>query len=203
MYYLTHMHPLRAYIHRFVPLTDAEWAPLAAGLSVRQLRRKQDFVTQAQPAPELALVISGACRLFYTGADGEERTTYFFFENHLLGSYQSCLTGQPSQFSIQALAPTELVTFPYALLRRLFDEYPVYERFGRLLAEYHLLGTDARLTELLLLSPEQRYQALLRSHKTKILERVPQQYVASYLGVTPVSLSRIRARLLADDAEPM
>lgn len=93
------------------------------------------------------------------------------------------------------LAPTELLTFPYALLLELYDTWPVYERFGRLLAEYHLLGTDARLSELLLLSPEQRYQALLGSHKIKILERIPQHYIASYLGVTPVSLSRIRARV--------
>ncbi|MET4105155.1 Crp/Fnr family transcriptional regulator [Hymenobacter sp. UYP22] len=193
------MHPLRTYIQRFVSLTDAEWAPLAAGLVSRQLRRKEDFVTQGRLAPELAMVVSGACRLLYTRPDGEERTTYFFFDNHLMGSYQSCLTGQPSQFSIQALAPTELLTFPYALLRQLFDQHPVYERFGRQLAEYLLLGTDARLAELLLLSPEQRYQALLHSHKTKILERIPQQYIASYLGITPVSLSRIRARLQADD----
>ena len=193
------MHPLRAYIHRFTPLTDAEWAPLAAALTERRLRRKEQFVIQGAPAPELALVLSGSCRLFYTRPDGEERTTYFFFDNHLMGNYQSCLTGQPSQFSIQALAPTELLTFPYAVLHALFDTFPIYERFGRRLAEYHLLGTDARLTELLLLSPEQRYQTLLSSHKIKILERIPQQYIASYLGVTPVSLSRIRARVQEQD----
>lgn len=193
------MHPLRTYIQRFVPLTGAEWAPLAAALTTRRLARKELFVTQDAPAPELALVLTGSCRLFYTRPDGEERTTYFFFENHLMGSYQSCLTGQPSQFSIQALAPTGLVRFPYAVLQELFDRFPVYERFGRRLAEYHLLGTDARLAELLLLSPEQRYQALLASHKTKILARIPQQYIASYLGVTPVSLSRIRARVQDQD----
>ncbi|MDF7811934.1 Crp/Fnr family transcriptional regulator [Hymenobacter sp. YC55] len=193
------MHPLRACIHHFVSLTDAEWAPLAAGLQARQLARRELFVTQGKPSTDLCLVLSGACRLFYTRPDGEEKTTYFFFENHLMGSYQSCLTGQPSAFSIEALAPTELLVFPYALLVALYDEWPVYERFGRLLAEYLLLGTDARLAELLLLSPEQRYQALLRSHKTKILERVPQHYIASYLGITPVSLSRIRARLMESD----
>lgn len=193
------MHPLRAYIHRFVTLTDAEWAPLAATLQTRQLARRELFVVPEQPSADIALLLSGACRLFYTRPDGEEKTTYFFFEHHLMASYQSCLTGQPSAFGIQALAPTELVVFPYALLRSLYDTWPVYERFGRLLAEYHLLGTDARLAELLLLSPEQRYSALLRSHKTKILERIPQHYIASYLGVTPVSLSRIRARLLAED----
>ncbi|HEX8425403.1 hypothetical protein [Hymenobacter sp.] len=78
-----------------------------------------------------------------------------------------------------------MLVFPYALLSALYEDWPVYERFGRLLAEYHLLGTDAQLAELLLLSPEQRYQALLSSHKTKILERTPQHCIASYLGVTP------------------
>ena len=193
------MHPLRQYIHRFTSLTDAEWAPLAAALKPQRLARKAYFVEQGHLNHNIALLLEGACRLFYTRPDGEEKTTYFFFENHLMASYPSCLTGQASALSIQALAATKLVVFPYALLRQLYDEWPVYERFGRRLAEYHLLGTDARLTELLLLSPEQRYQALLSSHKTKILARIPQHYIASYLGITAVSLSRIRARLLEED----
>lgn len=190
------MHPLRAYLHRFVPaLTDADWQPLADVLRPRHVARGKYFVQAGEYRPELALLLSGCCRLYYPRPDGEERTTYFFFENHLLGDYPSCLTGQPSQFCIQALTDTELVVFDYAVLRRLYDERPVYERFGRLVAEYHLLGTDARLVEQLLLSPEERYRALLASGKTKILERIPQHLVANYLGVTPVSLSRIRGRV--------
>jgi CRP-like cAMP-binding protein len=164
-------------------------------LRPRHLARGQHFVRAGEHLPVLALLLTGTCRLYYPRPDGEERTTYFFFENHLLGDYTSCLTGQPSQFSIQALADTELVVFDYALLRQLYEQRPVYERFGRLLAEYHLLGTDARMVELLLLSPEERYRALLASGKTKILERIPQHLVANYLGITPVSLSRIRARV--------
>ena len=189
------MHPLRTYIHRFVSLTDAEWAPLAASLSQRHLSRRQSFVVQGQPSSDVALVLTGTCRLFYTRPDGEERTTYFFFENHLMASYLSCLTGQVSPFGIEALVPTEIAVLPYAVLRDLYDQYPVYELFGRLMAEYHLLGTDARLVEQLMLSPEERYRALLASGKTKILERIPQHLMANYLGVTPVSLSRIRARV--------
>ena len=145
--------------------------------------------------PTTAWMAQGNCRLYYLRPNGEERTTYFFFENHLLGDYPGCLTGQPSQLNIQALTDTDLVVFDYAVLRQLYDECPAYERFARLVAEYHLLGTDARLTEQLLCSPEERYRALLASGKTKILERVPQHLVANYLGVTPVSLSRIRARV--------
>ena len=193
------MHPLRTYIQRFVPLTDAEWAPLAGSHEVR-LARHAHFVAPGQAAtrPEMALVLSGALRLYYPRPDGEERTTYFFFENHLLADYRACLTGQPSQLGVQALANCELVVFDYAVLRWLYDEWPVYERFGRCLAEYHLLGTDARLVEQLVLSPEARYRQLLASGKTKILERVPQHLVANYLGITPVSLSRIRARVAAE-----
>lgn len=194
------MHPLRAYIERFVPLTDAEWAPLAGAVRPLHLPRHAHFVEAGQRRPQLALVLSGALRLYYPRPGGEERTTYFFFENHLLGDYPGCLTGQPSQFSIQALAECKLLVFDYIILRELYDEWPVYERFGRLVAEYHLLGTDARLVEQLTLSPEERYRQLLRSGKTKILARVPQHLVANYLGITAVSLSRIRARVAAEGA---
>ncbi|QNE42415.1 Crp/Fnr family transcriptional regulator (plasmid) [Hymenobacter sp. NBH84] len=190
------MHPLRAYLLRFVPeLTDNDWQPLAQALRVQHLARGEHFLQAGEHRPVLALLLRGTCRLYYPRPNGEERTTYFFFENHLLGDYAGCLTGQPSQLSIQALVDTELVVFDYAVLHRLYEERPVYERFGRLLAEYHLLGTDARLVEHLLLSPEERYRALLASGKTKILERIPQHLVANYLGITAVSMSRIRARV--------
>ncbi|SNC61326.1 cAMP-binding domain of CRP or a regulatory subunit of cAMP-dependent protein kinases [Hymenobacter gelipurpurascens] len=190
------MHPLRAYLHRFIPsLTDADWQPLAQALRPLHLARGEHFVQAGERRHELAILLQGSCRLYYPRPDGEERTTYFFFENHLLGDYPGCLTGQPSQLSIQALTDAELLVFDYAVLRQLYEERPVYERFGRLVAEYHLLGTDARLVEQLMLSPEERYRALLSSGKTKILECIPQHLVANYLGVTPVSLSRIRARV--------
>ena len=92
---------------------------------------------------ELVLVLSGSCRLYYPRSVGEERTTYFFFENHLLGDYSGCLTGQPSQFGIQALTDTKPVVFDEAVLRRLYDERPVYERFGRLVTEYRPLDPSA------------------------------------------------------------
>nr|WP_262908854.1 Crp/Fnr family transcriptional regulator [Hymenobacter translucens] len=176
-------------------MTDADWQPLAEALRPLSLARGEHFVRAGDYRPELAMLLSGCCRLYYLRPDGEERTTYFFFENHLLGDYPGCLTGQRSSLHIQALTGSELVVFDYAVLRRLYQERPIYEQFGRLLAEYHLLGTDARLVEHLLLSPEERYRALLASGKTKILERIPQHLVANYLGVTPVSLSRIRARV--------
>jgi CRP-like cAMP-binding protein len=193
---LTHMlHPLRAHLQNFVPLTDEEWAPLAAALRPHHLARGDYFVTAGQYQPHIAFVLHGACRVYCVRPDGEERTTYFFFEQHLMADYTSCLTGQPAQFSIQALADTELVVFDYAVLQQLYHEWPIYERFGRLVAEYLLVGTGERMLDLLLRTPAERYTDLLASGKHKIIERIPQHLIANYLGITAVSLSRIRARV--------
>jgi len=87
------------------------------------------------------------------------------------------------------------LSFPYKVLVSLYDESHAWERFGRILAEYLALGLEERMTELLMLSPEERYIKLIEGNKKKIIERIPQHYIANYLGITPVSLSRIRKRL--------
>jgi len=74
-----------------------------------------------------------------------------------------------------------------------------WERFGRKVAEYAMMGLEERMVGLLMLSPEDRYLQLLGSNKKKIIERIPQHHIANYLGITPVSLSRIRNRISKKD----
>jgi CRP-like cAMP-binding protein len=112
-----------------------------------------------------------------------------------MSAYMSCLTGQPSLVTIEALSAGSYLSFSYAALAGLFEQRMAWQKFGRLLAEYLSLGLEERMVSLLLLSPEERYRALLTGNKKKILERVPQHYIANYLGMTPVSLSRIRNRV--------
>ena len=187
---------LRHYLTRFVELTDLEWEALEKHLIVKTISKKGFVIQQGQTANEIGFLLSGSCRLFYE-KDGDEKTTYFFFENNLVGGYLSCLTGQPSTLSIQALEDCELICFNYTVLTALYQQFPAYQLFGRKLAKYLFMGLDVRLAELLTLSPEERYLKFIGTPaKRKIIERIPQQYVASYLGVTPVSLSRIRRRII-------
>jgi CRP-like cAMP-binding protein len=139
------------------------------------------------------MVVSGNMRHYYT-RDGLEQTTYFYFEGALVSAYISCITNKPSQLTIEAITDCKLLVFPYAALADLFVQSHTWERFGRLLAEYLAIGLEERMVTLLTLSPEERYHDLLRGGKDKILARIPQHYIASYLGITPVSLSRIRNR---------
>ena len=97
--------------------------------------------------------------------------------------------------SIEALTDCSLLVFTYETLQSLYKQSRQWERFGRLIAEYLAIGLEERMTGLLMLSPVERYHQLLQSNKHKILERIPQHYIASYLGITPVSLSRIRNRI--------
>ena len=186
---------LRTAIQRFVQLTDKDWELLIPQLRYRSLERGENWISEGQKEQDMGLVLEGNMRHYYT-RDGEEKTTYFYFENHFVGSYFSAIIGAPSLLTIEALTPCRILTFPFAHLRSLFDQSKQWERFGRLLAEYVAMGLEERMTGLIMLSPEERYLQLLEGNKQKIIERIPQHYIANYLGITPVSLSRIRKRLL-------
>lgn len=186
---------LFAAIARFIPLSAQEQALLLPHLEVRRLSRHELFATEGKVADEVGFVLEGDMRHYYT-RDGEQKTTYFYFEQHFVSSYISCMTGKPSLLTIEALTGCRLLVFPYRVLLQLFDQSPAWERFGRLLAEYLAIGLEERMSDLLLLSPEERYLQLLQGNKQKIITRIPQHYIASYLGITPVSLSRIRNRLM-------
>jgi CRP-like cAMP-binding protein len=185
----------RTAVCKFVPLSDAEWALLEPHVEITSLKRQQNFATEGKRANEVGFLLEGSMRHFYM-RDGEEKTTYFYFEDHFVSAYISCITGRPSELTIQALTDCTMLVFKYSEMRRLFDVSHTWERFGRLVAEYLATGLEERMTGLLMQSPEERYEALILGNKQKIIERIPQHYISSYLGITPVSLSRIRARMV-------
>lgn len=185
---------LRAAIGRFVQLDDSEWSLLVPHIEERKLRKHELLAQEGKIANEVGFLLDGNMRHYYT-LDGEEKTTYFYFEGHFVSAYLSCITGKKSDLSIEALSDCSLLVFKYSSLRQLFDQSHKWERFGRLIAEYLAIGLEERMAGLLMHTAEERYVILLESNKQKILERIPQHYVANYLGITPVSMSRIRNRL--------
>lgn len=192
----THEHTiaLRKSFERFGKLADDDWALLLPYLTTKELRKHDLFCKEGKRSFDVAFVVNGTFRHFYT-KDGEERTTYFYFANDLMCSYVSCITAQPSLLSIEALTGAELLCFPYSALLTLYQQSHSWQTIGRHLAEYIAIGLEERMVSLLIQSPEERYRDLLNSNKKKIIEQIPQQYIANYLGITPVSMSRIRKRL--------
>jgi CRP-like cAMP-binding protein len=185
---------LKNYIEKFVKLSGETWLALESKLYYKKLPAKTFFTKIGEVEDEIGFVISGSLRHYYEKGDGE-RTTYFYFENHLLSSYISFIHQQPSLLAIETLEDTELLCFNYSTMQELYTGFQDWQIFGRKVAEYLAIGLEERMVSLLLKSPEERYIELLESNKKKITERIPQQYIASYLGITPVSLSRIRNRI--------
>ena len=185
---------LHASLLQMVPLTDAAWNDLQQRLVSRTYKKHELFIAEGKVCKELAFISRGSFRLFKV-MDGVEVTTYFSFENNWISSYASFLTKAPSYVSVQAMEDSEIWVMSYDDMQFMYAHHPVFERFGRLMAEYIFTCIDERMHSLLLKTPEERYLKALHDN-TLYFERVPQHYIASYLGVAPESLSRIRRRVM-------
>ena len=187
----------REHLKKYVVFNEAEWILFSQHLTLSKLKKRHYFAEHGKVCDKVGFIVKGAVRYFHV-KDGEEITGYFSFENEYLSSYKSYLTGRPSLTYIQALEDTKLITFTKKDMdQMLANPMLAYkmERFGRLIAEDYLICYEDRITAFITQSPEERYLELLNTGK-EILQRIPQHYVANYLGITPVSLSRIRKRIL-------
>lgn len=118
-------------------------------------------------------------------------TENFFFENSIIARVESLLTGKPSRKAIQILEDAEIISINAPALFRLYDQFPSIERLFRKIFEAAYVDTVNRIEGIQFHTAEERYNALL-NEAPDVLKRVPLKYIASYLGITQVSLSRIR-----------
>ena len=169
-----------------VRLVDELWEPL--GLS-----RGEDFLRAGATSRYVGYLEAG-CLHYHVDVDGDARTYAFALEGDFVGNYESFLAGAPSARAITALEDSRLWRLSAAGLARLYDEVDAGERFGRLVVEAVFLATLGQLTSFYTDDPEARYRRLVRDQPA-VVQRVPQYVIASYIGVRPQSLSRIRRRL--------
>ena len=185
---------LHAFMMQMVNLNDEAWNDMQQRLVCRTYKKRETFVVEGKICNQLAFITKGAFRL-YKMIDGVEITTYFSFENNWISAYTSFLQQLPSYITIEAIEESDILILNYDDLQYLYQHHLVFERFGRLIAEYLITCLDERLHSLLLKTPEERYLKTLHNNSI-YFERVPQHYIASYLGIAPESLSRIRKRIM-------
>jgi CRP-like cAMP-binding protein len=135
---------------------------------------------------------TGIARIFYY-KDGVDITEYFAFENNIVARVESLFTGLPSKKAIQILEDSQIVAIHVPGLFQLYDRFPPIERLFRLIFEAGYVETVNRMESLQFHTAEERYRDLLK--KPNIIQRIPLKHIASYLGITQVSLSRIRSTL--------
>ena len=188
------MDQLLAFLTSLYPLSDQDFAQLAPHVVPRSVAKGEHLLAAGQVCGAVFFVTAGFLRLYYVGADGHEVNCRFAGPNGFLTDYQSFLTQQPSRYSWQAVHAAEVLALPYALVQRLYRESPTWDHLGRLIAERVYLQLNERVELLQFYTPAQRYE-YVQQHHPDLLTQVSQAQLASYLGVQPESLSRIRHRL--------
>jgi len=156
----------------------------------RSLKRNDFLIEKEQVESSLFFVIEGSLRIYYPYEE-DEICVGFGHTNNLVCSYPSFIRQQPSAYYIQALAPTKTIAIHQQDFYNLFDHHPKIERAWRMLEEEALLGKIERETEMLTFTAEERYSRLLQ-RSPHIFQHIPRKYIASYLRMSPETLSRLR-----------
>lgn len=184
---------IRHVLKQLVDPAANELDKLLGFFTYRLLQPGDYFVHDGEQSTQLAFVNAGLLRFFYQTPDGKEFNKSFITENQFAAAYSAYLTDMPARFNIQALEETHLLVAELSRVVALFDQQRCWEKLGRLLAEQLYIKKETREAEFLLDDAETRYHNFQRTYPG-LEERLAQYHVASYLGITPVALSRIRRR---------
>lgn len=185
------MEAMLDYFNTFYPLSQAAQEALINISNKLTIKKNKDLQSIGHTCRTIYFIKNGLARVYYF-KDGTDITEYFAFENNLIARVESLFTGRPSRKAIQILEDAEIISLNATLLFQLYNEFPEIERLARKITEAALVENVNRLESLQFHSADERYKALIEE-APDVLKRVPLKYIASYLGITQVSLSRIRA----------
>lgn len=165
---------------------------IESSLTVTSIKRGNYLLEEGEVSKAFYFNLSGFIRLFYL-QHGEERTAYFYPEGVFVSAYESFVKQTPSPFYLQATEASEVVVIGMEQAQQLLNFSPKFDALARIAMEEELISHQQMVAALLTQTPEERYFELLK-RSPEIFQRVPQVQIASYIGIKPESLSRIKKR---------
>ena len=182
-------------LRSYIEFNEDEQRFIETVFRVKHFAKGEHFLLAGDVCCEAAFIESGVFR-FYINTDERDATYYFAAENEFICDYPSFLPQRPSSINIQALEPAEIQVISYDDLQRFYRTINFGERFGRLIAEEIFVDSIQQLASFYQDKPAVRYQNFVHRFP-QLVQRLPQYYIASYVGIEPQSLSRIRRRFLS------
>ena len=176
------------------PFSDEELAIIKTYLTTKRLRKKQYLLQEGDVCKFIAFVEKGALRSYSIDEKGVERIIQFALEGWTISDLYSFLTAEAATYNIDALENTELMLISKPAHEELLKTFPKYETWIRIQITDAYIAMQRRLTSIISLSLEERY-AYFTSLYPDIIQRVPQHMIASYMGLTPETLSRVRKKM--------
>ncbi|MFT7613900.1 MAG: CRP-like cAMP-binding protein [Parvicellaceae bacterium] len=177
-------------VEQFVELTSREWGALEKHLLVKTFKKGEPLIEAGQVEDFMSFVTEGIARIYHL-LDGDELTVAFTYENFFACSYNSFTQRTPSRYTVEAIEDMTIVGLDYKSLQSLLDEFKIFERWARLEVERAYFLVEQREISILSYSTKQRFNRLWEN-SPQLFQRVPQKYLAQYLGMTAETFSRIR-----------
>lgn len=187
------MDEIRNFIENLTPINDSDWQFYSSKLQEVKLKKHSVLLKMEEIESQLYFITKGIVRLYIPREDSD-LTFGFLFENEFVTGYDSFLTQKPSEYQIETLSATILWKISRKDLQEVYERTNSGNIIGRKMAENMFLIKSKRELSLLSRTAEERYLNLF-SDRPKLLEQIPLKYIASYIGVTPQALSRIRRRI--------
>lgn len=181
-------------IQKLAQIPESEAAEFVRLFSLKKLAEKQHLLRAGDAARDAAFIATGAVREYFTDNSGNDFNKNFAFAGEFTGSYYDLLSGKPSIASIETLTVTELLIAPFYHVAKFYERSAEWQRVARVTAENLFLKKARREYEFISMTAEERYRQFI-AENAAMLDKIPQYHLASYLGITPVALSRIRKRV--------
>jgi len=177
-----------------IPLLEEEQEFIKTYLTVKKIRKRQYLLQEGDICKYVAFVEKGALRLYRVNEDGSEHIVWFALEGAFMTDLYSFLTNEPCTYNIDAIEDSELVLITKAASDELRKRSPQYQEFIFQATSEAYIQLEKRITSTISLSVEERYKELT-SNYPDIIQRLPQHMIASYMGLNPETLSRVRRRI--------
>lgn len=181
-------------LKKYASLSKDEATYLTKHLVIKKYTKGDMIFSEGNIARSIYFVLEGCVRLFYN-VDGVEKTAFFYTEGDFICAGESYNLEIPAIENYQVVEDSVVVHFDKSFNEKLMENFPVFQNIALIATENELIACQKMLASFITQSPTQRYLKLLETNGALFL-RVPQQYIASYLGVSPETLSRIKKRVL-------
>lgn len=188
---MTRENKLLYYFRKWTNLTEENEAVVLSAFEAVSIRKKKDLLSAGQTSQYLYFIVSGCLRSYYVDMKGVEHIYQIRMDNSWITDLDSFFSQTPSKYNIESLEETHLLRISHQRFEELLIEIPCLERYFRILFQKAYINALNRLNATMWETALDRYNDMLKENP-EIFQRVPLIYIASYLGITPESLSRIR-----------
>ena len=194
------LNQMRQTMFQQVGMTDAAWELVAPYVKVIHKGKKQLLQRAGEAVEYHYYVADGLVRWYYTTIEGKELNKGFYGSSNIVGSLTAVILNEPARFSVETLEPCTLVELPLSQVNKLYETSEYWQKLFNYSCQRMMVRNERREAELLTLSSKQRFLQFQRNFADYI-DYIPQYHVASYLGITPVALSKYKRQWLESEAQ--